>query len=323
MRGLACLLLLSTLIVAQQLPHDDAVRIAEFYRFAGRVQDGIWPDWSKIPAPLLLVTEKEEFLIRHPAPPQDFKKISQDVYSRPRQFDIHLLATFLAFGPPSVMVVGEPANTEPKTSTPWIITLMHEHFHQLQNAQPEYFARIAKLGLSGDDKTGMWMLNYPFPYTDWHVVRDFAHLRDLLLKALNTVGEAQFRRAAGRYIAQRRRVFKRLNANDHKYLSFQLWDEGIARYTQIKTAEAAVNYRPAPEYESLADYQPFSRYAAQARNETFNELKQANLAIMKRTFVYPFGAAEGLLLDRLKPHWKEEYFNHPLSTDALFQPAER
>jgi hypothetical protein len=35
-------------------------------------------------------------------------------------------------------------------------------------------------------------------------------------------------------------------------------------------------------------------------------------------FIYPFGAAEGLLLDRTNPDWKREYFKYPLSTDALF-----
>ena len=43
---------------------------------------------------------------------------------------------------------------------------MHEHFHQLQWAQPEYLKAIDDLGLSKGDATGMWMLNYPFPYDD-------------------------------------------------------------------------------------------------------------------------------------------------------------
>jgi hypothetical protein len=60
-------------------------------------------------------------------------------------------------------------------------------------------------------------------------------------------------------------------------------------------------------------------YASQARAETLNELKQADLAKMKRTFVYSFGAAEGLFLDRLNPGWKQAYFEHPLSTDSLFE----
>src|ERR1700757_4388425 len=37
----------------EQLPAEDEVRIREFYRLAGQVQDQIWPEWSKTPAPLL------------------------------------------------------------------------------------------------------------------------------------------------------------------------------------------------------------------------------------------------------------------------------
>jgi hypothetical protein len=58
---------------------------------------------------------------------------------------------------------------------------MHEHSHQLQNAQAGYSQAVAALGLSHGDQTGMWMLNYPFPYTNAGVVRTFAELRDQLL----------------------------------------------------------------------------------------------------------------------------------------------
>ena len=32
-----------------------------------------------------------------------------------------------------------------------------------------------------------------------------------------------------------------------------------------------------------------------------------------------FGAAEGLLLDRLDPNWKDRYFEYLLSTDPFFE----
>jgi hypothetical protein len=121
------------------------------------------------------------------------------------------------------------------------------------------------------------------------------------------------------YVRERRRVFALLSANDHKYLSFQLWKEGIARYTQIKVAEAAAEYRPSPEYAALSDYESFAAYAARARTETLHELKESDLANMKRVFFYSFGAAEGLLLDGMNPEWKSQYFDHPLSTDWLFE----
>jgi hypothetical protein len=323
MRTAILCLLIAVSSTAQQLPHEDAIRIAEFYRLASQVQDRIWPGWSKTPPPLLLVTEKAEFLTHHAAPPQGFTRLAEGVYARPRQFGTGLLATFPAFGPPSVIVIGEPQNTAAKTSTPWLITVMHEHFHQLQDGQPGYYEAVNGLGLSGGDSSGMWMLNYPFPYEKTEVAQGFALLRDLLLHALGTAGRGEFKKAAADYVQERKRVFALLSANDHKYLSFQLWKEGVARYTQIKVAEAAAEYHPSQEYAALPDYEPFAAYAARARTETLNELKRADLATMKREFVYPFGAAEGLLLDRINPAWKSDYFQHPFSTDELFGVKEK
>jgi hypothetical protein len=168
MRHLLIILLIATAAFGQtateQIPADDAVRIGEFYRLASQVQDQAWPNWSQTPAPLLLVTRDAEFLTHYPAPPKDFEKIGDNFYVRPRQFPTALLATFPAFGPISVIVIGEPANTEAKTSTPWLFTVMHEHFHQLQYGKPGYFQLVQDLGLARGDTTGMWMLNYPFPY---------------------------------------------------------------------------------------------------------------------------------------------------------------
>ncbi|MGB6383679.1 MAG: hypothetical protein WBD25_05400 [Terriglobales bacterium] len=319
MRKILAFILLTVSAVAQQLPHEDAIRIAEFYRLSAQIQDQIWPDWSKTPAPLLLVTDKTEFLTHHPSPPKDFAKIGEDVYARPRQFDTHLLATFPVFGPPAVIVIGQAQNTSAKSSTPWLITLMHEHFHQLQNSQSGYFDAVNDLDLKGSDTTGMWMLNYPFPYDRPDVTQSFSQLRDLLLKALAQTDPVEFKKIAAEYVVQRKKVLAQLSANDHKYFSFQLWQEGIARYTQIKAAEAAASYRPTVEYAALPDYESFAAYAARARTETLNELRVADIGKLKRVFVYSFGAAEGLLLDQLNPKWKSEYFKHPLSTDALFE----
>jgi hypothetical protein len=304
---------------ADRIASDDSVRINEFYRLAAQVQDQVWPNWDQTPAPLLLVTSDREFLTHHPAPPQDFKPTGNGFYSRPRQFAINLLATLPAFGPPSVIVIGEPKNTASKTSTPWLITLMHEHFHQLQNAQPAYFGAVEDLGLSRSDTTGMWMLNYPFPYEKPELVRTFVSLRDLLLRALQEPDTGKFRVLAKQYVLERKKFFSQLSSNDKKYLSFQLWQEGIARYTQIKAAEAAAQYQPTREYVSLSDFEPFSTYAAKARAETLDELTRADLGQWKRTAFYSFGAAEGLLLDRLKPRWKDEYFKNLLSMDSYFE----
>jgi hypothetical protein len=296
----------------------DATRINEFYRLAPLIEDKIWPDWSKVSAPLLLVTNDAEFLMHYPNPPKGFTKVGDNTYERPRQFPPNLLATFPAFGPPSVIVIGEPENTEAKTSTPWLITVMHEHFHQLQDAQPGIFDALNNLGLARGDTSGMWMLNYPFPYDDPKINESFAKVRDLLLSALRAPDLKAFLPLAKEYIAARKKFLTNLGPDDRKYLSFQLWKEGIARYTQIKCAEASANYQVSSEFSALPDYEPFATYAAHARSDTLGELEKVNLAKWKRLAIYSWGAVEGMFLDRYDPKWKEGYFATPFTLDPYF-----
>jgi hypothetical protein len=303
------------------LPAADATRINEFYRLAPQIDDKVWPGWSKTPAPLLLVTQDTEYLAHFPAPPKDFAKVAEDIYARPRQFAVNLQATFPAFGFPPVIVIGEPANTASKTSTPWLIVVMHEHFHQLQWAQPGYMNAINGLGLDHGDKTGMWMLNYPFPYDEPEIAASFSHLRDTLLAALAEVEQEKFTPLAKAYLKERKAFFGQFLPDDRKYLSFQLWQEGVARYAQIKAAEAAADYQPTEAFAALPDYTPFSAYALTARARTLDELKHIDITQVQREVVYSFGGAEALLLDRISPNWKAEYFQHLLTTEPLFPPV--
>src|SRR5947209_6215047 len=89
---------------AQQLPHDDEVRIAEGFRLAHQIQDKIWPGWTEVPFSVLLVTADGEFLVNHPKQPEGFTKaghsdrLDSDVYVRPRKFPLNFQATFPAVG---------------------------------------------------------------------------------------------------------------------------------------------------------------------------------------------------------------------------------
>lgn len=331
MRSLAAFALLTTLAmpqsqapgniapVAQHLPEPDAIRIREFYRLAARIQNQVWPDWDRVPAPVLVITPETEFLTHHPAPGKEFSRVADDWYARPRVLPVRLQATAPFFGLPATIAIGEPQNTESKTSTPWLITLMHEHFHQLQWAQPGYLQAVDRLKLSHGDNSGMWMLNYAFPYEKPEVTQGFARLRDRLVAVVTEPDNKKFAILARNYIAERKKFMARLSPDDHKYFAFQLWQEGIARYTQIKAAEGAAQFQPSPEYAALADYESFTSYAKRARADTFDELRKADLSTWKRTVVYSFGATEGLLLDRVNPKWKDDYFKHPLSTDRYFE----
>ena len=89
--------------------------------------------------------------------------------------------------------------------------------------------------------------------------------------------------------------------------------EGIARYVQIKSAEAAEHCQPSPEYAALR----ITYHSKPMRGRPAPILLvnwKADLATWKRTLVYSFGAAEGMLLDRLRPKWKHSLFPAALYT---------
>jgi hypothetical protein len=226
------LLLNQSVIWAQQqkpfVPEIDRIRLAEAFRLSEFSGNEIWSDWDKAPFAVLLVTAENEFLIRHPRPSKDFILIGYDavlksnVYFRKRTQATNFLATFPLVGGISTIVVGQAENTEAKTSTPWVVTILHEHFHQLQDSQAGYYAQVNALDLANGDQTGMWQLNYAFPYTDAEVKRQFADLSRLLSEALQAGNKKDFSDKLDAYTQARRKFENTLKPSDYKYLSFQL-----------------------------------------------------------------------------------------------------
>ena len=303
----------------------DRVRLAEAFRLADRISDRLWPGWSKAPFAVLLVTQEYEFLMHHPTPSSDFaklgfdKRLQADIYYRTRKFPTSFLATFPAISNSmvSTIVVGQAENTLAKTSTPWVITLLHEHFHQLQDSQPKFYADVNALNLSGGDQTGMWMLNYPFPYHRQDVQEQFATVSKALASAIEAP-KAERKTKVREFLEARNKFESMVPPADYRYLSFQFWKEGIARYTEYHAARlAAMSYRPSREYRALNDYRSFQDVAKTTREGIFQQLLTQKLGESKREVVYSFGAAEGLLLDQIRPGWRKRYFVEKFNLERL------
>lgn len=322
--------LLSVCALAQSGPRlreEDRVRLAEAFRLGDALGERVWKGWSKAPFAVLLVTPEYEFLVRHPRPSDDFTRLGYDrllkseVYFRKRVFAPNLLATFPAVGGVSTIVIGQPENTEARTSTRWVVTLLHEHFHQLQDSQPRFYEEVNQLNLARGDQTGMWMLNFAFPYERAEVAQQFSVASRALADALGARKGKEFREKLSAYLSERKRLRDLLAADDDKYLSFQLWKEGVARYTEFRVAsEAAARYKPTREFASLKDFTPFAEDAARSLSAVMDDLEKMSLGERRRTAFYPFGAAEALLLDRARPRWREKYFVEKFSLDRLFAP---
>jgi hypothetical protein len=304
----------------------DRIRLAEAFKIGEKFGDKVWSGWHEAPFAVLLITPDYEFLIRHPRPSADFTLLGNDtllksdVYFRKRTQPVHMLATFPLVGGISTIVIGQAENTDKKTSTPWVVTVLHEHFHQLQSSQPSYYSEVNSLNLSRGDQSGMWMLNFAFPYKDERVVEKFSRLSQLLAETLQAKARQDFDSKLANYLKERKAFQDLLSPDDYKYFSFQLWQEGIARYTEFRVADlAASKYKPTKAFRSLQDYTPFREVAETILNrQILGRLSELKIEKSERLVFYPFGAAEGLLLDRTNSRWRGRYLTEKFYLDRYF-----
>lgn len=307
-----------------RIPTTEALLINEAKLIADKTGDKIWPGISKTPFAIVLVTDSLEFLVNHPYPSADFKKayrdsiLQTDVYARPRTFSKNLLATFPAVNGLSCIVVGTPANTG-RSLTDWMITLLHEHFHQYVNSQPGYYASVNALNLSGGDETGMWMLNYPFPYDSAMVIQQYEKYTSALIHAVNSMGKATFKTSLNTFIKEKAAFKALLKPEDYRYFAFQVWQEGLAAYTEYKFLQALAGYTISPAVAKLHGYTSLQDYKNRYYKNRMQNLQQLKLATDRRICIYAVGFAEGILLDAVNKKWRRLYLTDKFATDNYFR----
>ncbi len=303
--------------------NTEALLIREAKTISDKWGDGIWPGIGKAPFTLVLVTDTIEYLIFHSNPSADFQFVGKDtilqtdVYQRKRTFQKHLLATFPAVNGINCIVVGTPANTG-RSLTNWMITLLHEHFHQFVNSQPGYAEGVNGLNLSGGDQTGMWMLNYPFSYDSLPVIKQYELFSNALYNTIKKARKPAFKLHYKRFTKERQAFKKILRPDDYKYFSFQMWQEGLATYTEYHFLQLLKSYPLSEEVTNLAGFTPLKKYTPEFYQTQLNSLAQLKLANEKRVCFYAVGFGEGLLLDSVNPGWRKLYFKNKFSTDSYF-----
>jgi len=207
----AALLLSAAMVVGAAPPAtvDSAtIESVSQVREAARHGDSLWPGYSSAPFGFLLVSGEGEVLLCDERVPAGFtrarpiEKLGCPVATGPKSWrNPSLLAAMPAFGPGEVIVMGSPAATGIDEEA-WRRTALHEHFHQWQGQLPDIYKRLDALGLAKGDETGMWMLNYPFPYDRPAVGAAYRAAAGSLVAALSARPE-ELQRRVDDYLAKR------------------------------------------------------------------------------------------------------------------------
>lgn len=306
-----------------KMRYEDKIRIREAISISEQEGEKIWKGLNEVPFVVLLVTDSVEYLINHPYPSDDFKLSEDDkifntkILYRQRPFPDWYLATFPAVNGVNCIVVGTPEKTN-KNSTDWVITLLHEYFHQYQFTSPNYYDEVNKLDLAGGDETGIWQLNYAFPYDDLRVIEQYNKYTSALLKAVSNIKKQNFNKDFKDYLKQRAKFKQLLKPADYRYFSFQIWQEGIARHTEYKFIQALDNYIPSQEMTQLKDFVKFKDLKDKFYNSELKSITQSKLETEKRVCFYAIGFAEGILLDKRNPKWQEKYLTDKFHIENYF-----
>jgi hypothetical protein len=303
----------ATISTASPVVLEVGPHLAQVKAFSEAEGEKVWPGYGSAAFGFLLVGEGEESLLCRDEVPEGFafaginRATGCKRYTRPRtELPDDLLAAMPMFGPPSVIVMGTPESTG-RSEPSWIRTILHEHFHQWQYELPDYFGRLRALDLHGGDATGMWVLNYPFPYENAAVAQAFAAASEKLADAVDARATAAFPAAFADYLDARRKLADQAGERNWRYFELQLWQEGVARWSEIRLGK----WYPRQDVRDST---------AELEAATLKALRSPDLAKKKRTVVYAHGAAEAMLLQACGHGWRTEYRKH-LALGPLLEKA--
>lgn len=272
--------------------------------------DTIWENIHNTPLKILLITDSLEFLFNHNNPSKDFELYKYDsllktnIYVRPRVFPPFLRATFPAVNNQDCIVAGNSSNTE-KSDEDWVIMLLHEHFHLYQGENNKYKKNIKLLSKKISNGSDNWMLDYNFPYNDQSINQLIKEYITIINETYLSIGKGNYKEKINQLRTKQAELKKLLSSNDFDYYSFQIWQEGIATYTETKYLNELNQNKDFIKKTTGLDYN--------LKNETHlskyqNYLLNGDLQKEKRNLFYSIGMLQGIINDIENPEWRSTYF---------------
>jgi len=179
------------------------------------------------------------------------------------------------------------------------------------------------MALANGDPTGSWMIEYSFPYRESVINKSFSEYTRLLHKTLQIKTKSSNEKNMLLELSKKQHdIVSRLSYDDSQYFKLQVWQEGIARYVEYKLALiASKDYQTTTGFDSLTDVISFNKAADEILDNMMLVLPRMTLSEQKRLTFYYVGFAEGLLLDRVAPDWKRDYFDSIFNLGNLLFPT--
>ena len=193
--------------------------------------------------------------------------------------------------------------------------ILHESFHAFQGQ--EAYDRFAAA-----ENIHSWEEDYP--WSDQVFRQEWQEELDLLAEAVSAASVEESRGLAREFLDQRdqRRDDFDLSPQLMGYERNLEWLEGLAKYVELeiqRTAGAAPGYQPMPE---IREDPNFSNYETRERywNQQVKEIQRTAGREGDSRFYYT-GFAQAVLLDRLRPDWKEHIWQEGIWLEDLLRSA--
>lgn len=275
-----------------------------------------WPGWDLLSTPIAVHDQgRLAVLIQHPNPPAHFVRVQTPLVSTPVYVSTNTAGLMANTALPLNGVVTSMVTYQTLMATPAekaLAVCLHELFHAFrQRVAPEKFGDILVV-LFG---------RYPeFSFDNNALLSLEAALLDQALEV------RELRKARAfllRFLAVRAVRRRLLNPEQIRFERGEEVNEGLSQYIEYRFLS-----RPLKGYHGLPalvrldpNFSGFrrNRQLLRRRLNPLTDLAAAGDTLRQR--LYPLGMAQAVLLDRLRPRWKEEFERTPKFLDELLAEA--
>lgn len=321
----------------------DKARLAEALHLKEQLGEAIWPGWGQADIPILLRNRDYSFLVGYPSPPSGWETASSDTFQGqayyrqrtddPQNFavkvddrwvasmatkwetDAFLIESFRDFLPPVIETIF-PYRLLIQPSEVQITGVLHESFHVYQ-------VQVASSRLEEAEDAHKYGDMYW--QADEAMHKDWTEEINLLARALEAESDQEATELVRKFL-DRREQRRTAHSLDKVLITYERsleWEEGIAKYVELKAwqkAYATQEYEPLAVIASDPDFKGYSTFEQRWSQEIGTMKRQANRE--GETRFYYTGMAQAMLLDRLRPDWKQRVFSEGVWMETLLAEVE-